>query len=48
MLRRPKRPKERANLQHFLDSETMKQGESFFMGRTSVKGPIGVVAELRV
>ena len=32
-------------LQHFLDCEGMRQGESFFMGRTSAKGPFMVVAE---
>ena len=35
-------------LQDFLDSENLKQGESYFMGRSSAKGPFMVVAEIRV
>ncbi len=35
-------------LRNFLDAEGMKQGETYFMGRTSAKGPFMVVAELIV
>jgi len=34
------------SLKDFLDSEGMKQGESYFMGRSSAKGPFMVVVEL--
>ena len=35
-------------LRRFLESEHVTQGETYFMGRTSKKGPFGVVAELGV
>ena len=35
-------------LRHFLDSEGMKPGDSYFMGRTSAKGPFMVVAKFSV
>lgn len=51
----PRVPEERTEatdfekvLQGFVDSEDMKQGESYFMRRNSVKGPFMVVAEPRV
>jgi methyltransferase (TIGR00027 family) len=36
------------SLRDFLDSEGVKQGESYFMGRSSSKGPFMVVVELCV
>ena len=36
------------SLRNFLESEDMRQGETFFMGSTSKKGPFMVVAEIRV
>ena len=35
-------------LKDFINSEGMKQGESYFLGRSSAKGPFMVVAELCV
>jgi methyltransferase (TIGR00027 family) len=35
-------------LEHFLQSEDMSRGETYFMGRTHKKGPFGVVVEIGV